>query len=159
MSTENHKKQLKKLRILRTSRWILSTVGLLVIIAGLWQSVLLFLDYKKSETTNDAQIEQYVSPINIKVPGYIRKIYFTEHQYVRKGDTLLVLDDSEYRIRLKEAEAALMDAQAGKNVLETTLNTTQNNAAVFIASIKEAETKVSKLKKDYERYQNLVERK
>lgn len=52
-----------------------------------------------------------------------------------------------------------MDAQAGKNVLETTLNTTQNNAAVFIASIKEAETKVSKLKKDYERYQNLVERK
>ena len=81
MSTENHKKQLKKLRILRTSRWILSTVGLLVIIAGLWQSVLLFLDYKKSETTNDAQIEQYVSPINIKVPGYIRKIYFTEHQY------------------------------------------------------------------------------
>ena len=58
MSTENHKKQLKKLRILRTSRWILSTVGLLVIIAGLWQSVLLFLDYKKSETTNDAQIEQ-----------------------------------------------------------------------------------------------------
>lgn len=48
MSTENHKKQLKKLRILRTSRWILSTVGLLVIIAGLWQSVLLFLDYKKS---------------------------------------------------------------------------------------------------------------
>ena len=159
MSTENHKKQLKKHRILRTSRWILSTVGLLVIIAGLWQSVLLFLDYKKSETTNDAQIEQYVSPINIKVPGYIRKIYFTEHQYVRKGDTLLVLDDSEYRIRLKEAEAALMDAQAGKNVLETTLNTTQNNAAVFIASIKEAETKVSKLKKDYERYQNLVERK
>ena len=68
MSTENHKKQLKKLRILRTSRWILSTVGLLVIIAGLWQSVLLFLDYKKSETTNDAQIEQYLSLIHIFFP-------------------------------------------------------------------------------------------
>lgn len=106
-----------------------------------------------------AQIEQYVSPINIKVPDTSVKYVLPEHQYVRKEDTLLVLDDSEYRIRLKEAEAALMDAQAGKNVLETTLNTTQNNAAVFIASIKEAETKVSKLKKDYERYQNLVERK
>lgn len=39
------------------------------------------------------QIEQYVSPVNLRASGYINKIYFTEHQQVRKGDTLLVLDD------------------------------------------------------------------
>ena len=70
----------------------------------------LFLDYKHTETSNDAQIEQYNSPVNLRASGYIKKIYFTEHQDVRKGDTLLVLDDREYRIRVMEAEAALKDA-------------------------------------------------
>ena len=65
------------------------------------------MDYKHTETSNDAQIEQYNSPVNLRASGYIKKIYFTEHQDVRKGDTLLVLDDREYRIRVMEAEAAL----------------------------------------------------
>lgn len=156
MATKN---QLKKLRMLRTTRWFLSSIGLIVIIAGLWQAFNLFIDYKRTETTNDAQVEQYISPVNIKVPGYIKKIYFTEHQFVHKGDTLLVIDDKEYRIRLKESEAALMDAKTGKEVIATTLNTTENNADVFNASINEAQTRIAKLEKDYERYKNLLERK
>ena len=52
--------------------------------------------------------QQYVSPINLRASGYIDKIYFTEHQEVHKGDTLLVLDDREYKIRVMEAEACLL---------------------------------------------------
>lgn len=74
---------------------------------GNCRSGLSVLDYKHTETSNDAQIEQYNSPVNLRASGYIKKIYFTEHQDVRKGDTLLVLDDREYRIRVMEAEAAL----------------------------------------------------
>ena len=67
--------------------------------------VCLFLNYKRTEVSNDAQIEQYISPVNLRASGYISKIYFTEHQRVHKGDTLLVLDDREYKIRVLEAEA------------------------------------------------------
>lgn len=116
------------------------------------------MNYSQTETSNDAQIEQYVSPINLRASGYIDKIYFTEHQEVHKGDTLLVLDDHEYKIRVMEAEAALKDAQAGATVINATLNTTQTTASVYDASIAEIEVRLAKLEKDRKRYENLVKR-
>ena len=118
----------------------------------------LFLTYKRCETSNDAQIEQYISPINIRVPGYVKKVYFTEHQFVHKGDTLLVLDDREYRIRVSEAEAALKDAENGIAILSSSLTTTQATASVYDASIEEINTRISKLQKDLTRYRNLLQR-
>ena len=120
--------------------------------------VCLFLNYSQTETSNDAQIEQYVSPINLRASGYIDKIYFTEHQEVHKGDTLMVLDDREYKIRVMEAEAALKDAQAGATIINATLNTTQTTASVYDASIAEIEVRLAKLEKDRKRYENLVKR-
>lgn len=118
----------------------------------------MFLDYKHTETSNDAQVEQYISPVNLRASGYIKKIYFTEHQQVNKGDTLLVLDDREYRIRVMEAEAALKDAMAGATVMDATLQTTQTTASVYEASIAEIEIRLAKLEKDRQRYENLVKR-
>ena len=136
-----------------------SLLGVAIIVWGVIEVICLFLNYSQTETSNDAQIEQYVSPINLRASGYIDKIYFTEHQEVRKGDTLLVLDDREYKIRVMEAEAALKDAQAGATVINATLNTTQTTATVYDASIAEIEVRLAKLEKDRKRYENLVERK
>lgn len=133
-------------------------IGIFLAIWGLYVIISLFVDYKSSETTDDAQVEQYLSPVNIRVPGYIKKIYFTEHQHVRKGDTLLVLEDDEYRIRLKEAEAALMDARSGRKVVANTLNTVSNSASVYDASIAEAQYRVEQLEKDYRRYSSLLKK-
>ena len=133
-------------------------IGICLAIWGLYAIISLFVDYKSNETTDDAQVEQYLSPVNIRVPGYIKKIYFTEHQHVRKGDTLLVLEDDEYRIRLKEAEAALMDARSGRKVVANTLNTVSNSASVYDASIAEAQYRVEQLEKDYRRYSSLLKK-
>ena len=116
------------------------------------------MDYKSNEKSDDAQVEQYISPVNMRASGYIKKIYFKEHQDVKKGDTLLVLDDREYRIRVMEAEAALKDAMAGANVVDASLQTTQTSATVYEASIAEIEIRLAKLEKDRQRYQNLVAR-
>ena len=146
---------MKKLR-----RWqiAISLFGVAIIVWGVIEVICLFLNYSQTETSNDAQIEQYVSPINLRASGYIDKIYFTEHQEVHKGDTLLVLDDREYKIRVMEAEAALKDAQAGATVINATLNTTQTTASVYDASIAEIEVRLAKLEKDRKRYENLVKR-
>lgn len=111
------------------------------------------------EETDDAQVEQYISPINIKVAGYIREIRFTEHQHVRKGDTLAIIDNSEYLIALQQAEASLMDARSGRKVAEGSLNTASSSASVFDSSIREAELRAEKLEHDYERYSKLLEKK
>ena len=159
METNNTlQEQAKKLRKMRRRQRIASLLGIAVLVWGVVQAAILFLDYKSTETSNDAQVEQYISPVNLRASGYIQKICFTEHQNVRKGDTLLVLDDREYRIRVMEAEAALKDALAGATVMDATLQTTQNNASVFEASIAEIEIRLAKLEKDRQRYANLLKR-
>jgi membrane fusion protein (multidrug efflux system) len=160
METTNNtlEKKATQLKKQRRSRMMASVVGIALLVWVLIEVICLFLDYKYTETSNDAQVEQYISPVNLRASGYIRKIYFTEHQTVKKGDTLLVLDDREYRIRVMEAEAALKDAMAGATVIDATLQTTQNSASVFEASIAEVEIRLAKLDKDRQRYENLLER-
>ena len=160
MKTNNNTLQEKalKLKKQRRNRIIASLLGIAILVWGVIEVAFLFLDYKQTETSNDAQIEQYISPVNLRASGYIKKIYFTEHQSVKKGDTLLVLDDREYRIRVMEAEAALKDAMAGATVIDATLQTTQNSASVYEASIAEIEIRLAKLEKDRQRYENLLKR-
>lgn len=132
-------------------------VANVLLLAGIVVIITMFVegDY---ERTDDAQVEQYISPVNVKVAGYIREIRFTEHQQVCKGDTLLIIDDREYAIALQQAEAALMDARSGRKVMSNTLHTASSNATVYDASIEEAELRAEKLQRDYERYTKLLEK-
>ena len=157
-TASTHQEKARKLKKLRRWQIVVSLLGIAILIWGIIQVVCLFLNYKRTETSNDAQIEQYISPVNLRASGYIKKICFTEHQEVHKGDTLLILDDREYKIRVMEAEAALKDAQAGATVIGATLQTTQTTASVYNASIAEIEIRLTKLEKDRQRYQNLVKR-
>lgn len=95
----------------RVGTWI----AVAIIVVGLVAIGSLFVK-GDTERTDDAQVDQYVSPVNVRVAGYVKEIRFTEHQWVRQGDTLLVIDDREYRIHLKQAEAALLEARGGKQV-------------------------------------------
>ena len=157
-TASTHQEKARKLKKLRRWQIVVSLLGIAILIWGIIQVTCLFLNYKRTETSNDAQIEQYISPVNLRASGYIKKICFTEHQEVHKGDTLLILDDREYKIRVMEAEAALKDAQAGATVIGATLQTTQTTASVYDASIAEIEIRLTKLENDRQRYQNLVKR-
>ena len=81
----SHQEKAKKMKKLRRWQIAVSLLGVAIIVWGVIEVICLFLNYSQTETSNDAQIEQYVSPINLRASGYIGKIYFTEHQEVHKG--------------------------------------------------------------------------
>ena len=136
---------------------ILNTVCILLAGSGLWWTATYFWRYFHYEVTNDAFIDQYVAPLNVRASGYIKEVRFKEHQHVQKGDTLLVLDNSEYKIKVKEAEAALSDMRGAQDVLHSSIETSHANIAVQEANIAEAKAKLWQLKQDYARFKRLLD--
>ena len=51
-------------------------------------------------------------PVLAKVGGYALRVNGVENQHVKEGDTLVVLDDADYRARLAQARADMAAAQA-----------------------------------------------
>jgi membrane fusion protein (multidrug efflux system) len=90
------------------------------------------------------------------VPGFIKKIYFDEYQTIRKGDTLAVIEDSEFRLRVAQAEADYQNALVGKTAMGTTISTTRNNLSVSDAGIEEISILLQNAEKDYLRYKKLL---
>lgn len=146
----------KKLRKRRLQNIPLNFLCILIAGSGLIWVANYFWKYIHYEITNDAFIDQYVSPLNIRASGYIKEVRFKEHQYVHQGDTLLILDNREYQIKVKEAEAALLDVKGSKEVLHSGIETSQTNIAVQDANIAEAKAKLWQLEQDYRRFARLL---
>ena len=106
----------KRLKRQKRRNIILNIVCLLIAGSGLVWTANYFWRYINYEITNDAFVDQYIAPVNVRVAGYIQEVRFREHQFVHEGDTLVVLDNREYLIRQKEAEASLLDAQGSRDV-------------------------------------------
>ena len=136
---------------------ILNSISVLLALIGIVWASHYFYRYYRYTITNDAIIDQYISPINARVSGYIKEIRFTEHQLVHAGDTLLIIDDSEYRIKQMDAEAALMDAKNSVSVLSSDIATASTNVSVSEANIEEAKARLWKLEQDVKRYKNLLD--
>ncbi|MCC9138332.1 HlyD family secretion protein [Pontibacter silvestris] len=138
--------------ITRITAWAASVI--LVVLAG-WGGYTLYQLWSYEET-NDAQVEEYINPVTSRVTGYISKIYYTDNQSVKAGDTLIVLDNNEYQIQQYEAEAALANAQAQLVVLQSSIATSSTNALVSQAQIGAAKAKLWKQEQEYDRYQKLL---
>lgn len=146
----------QKLKKLRLRNIILNMICIILAGSGLWWTATYFWRYINYEVTNDAFIDQYVAPINIRATGYIKEVRFKEHQFVHQGDTLLILDNREYQIKVKEAEAALLDAKGSKDALHSGIETSHTNIAVQEANIAEAKAKLWQLEQDYHRFERLL---
>lgn len=150
------KKKQKILKQHRLRNIILNLICIILAGSGLWFTANYFRRYINYEVTNDAFVDQYIAPLNIRVSGYIKEVRFKEHQYVHPGDTLLILDNREYLIKVKEAEAALLDARGSQNVIHSGIKTSQTNVAVQEANIAEAKAKLWQLEQDYYRFERLL---
>jgi len=115
------------------------------------------------EETDNAQIDANVSPVIPRVSGYVTSIRVKDNQDVKKGDTLIVLDDRDLQIKLQQAEASLVAAQANVGVAQAnteasqvSVTTSRANVATVNAQIEAAKVEVWRTSQDYDRYANLI---
>lgn len=144
--------------ITRKVRKILYNTIILLLLAGGIGYVCSRFIHPGVEYTDNAQVRQHITPVNTRVQGFIRKICFREYQRVHKGDTLLILEDAEYRLQLAQAEANLANARSGKQVTSAGMATTSNNLHVDDAGIEEASVQLANAQREATRYRKLLEK-
>lgn len=140
----------------RTKKVISYIVSSIVVAGALFWAGNKFLHIGKVEFTDNAMIQQQIVPVNTRVQGYIKEIRFKEYQPVKKGDTLVIIDDADMRLRLAQANADYKNALAGKGVTDRSVGVASANMAVSDASIAEAKVLMDQAAADFARYEALM---
>lgn len=140
----------------KIKRIIYNIVIFSMLIAGICIVVTRFYHFGNVEYTDNATIQQLITPVNTRVQGFINELRFTDYQHVHKGDTLAIIGDSEFRLRLAQAEADLSNAMAGRSATDAEIMTTQNNLSVGDAGIEEAKVNMENAKREDERFATLL---
>lgn len=111
------------------------------------------------EDTDDAQIENDINPVLSRVSGYVDQIRFEDNQTVNKGDTLVLLDDRDLRIKVEQAEAALENSAAAITVAEANVSSAIANYETAKSTSESCRIRVWKATTDFTRHENLLKEK
>lgn len=137
--------------ITKVTGWI---AGITILCLAVW-AIYSAWEFHEYEQTNDAQVQEYVNPVISRAGGFIVAVKFEENQHVKKGDTLLLIDNREYILQAAQTTAAIQKTEAQLQVLESNIHTLQKNAGSAKAQIKASAAKVWKQKLDFDRYSHL----
>ena len=146
----------------KISKRFLIVFTIMVVVGGGF-GLMQYLHGQHHEETDDAQVEANISPVIPRIAGYIADIKVHDNQQVKKGDTILVLDNRDLQLKLEQAEAALAGAQSNLQVARASTSASQANIATTRAGIGTADAQIEaarinvrRTSQDYERYANLI---
>ena len=137
---------------------------IVMILAGAWFGISKYTYAQHHEETDDAQIEADILPVIPRVSGYVKEIRVKDNQLVSAGDTLIVIDDRDLKLKLMEAEAALSTAKsnvaasrANTQAARSGIATSQAGVSTIDAQIESAKVNLTRATQDYNRYANLIQ--
>lgn len=140
----------------RTKKTIANVVIITLMACGIGWIASIFI-HVGGEYTDNAQVEQDIVNVHSRVQGFIGRIYVDEYQHVNKGDTLMTIEDSEFRLHMAQAEAGLQNTLAGKAATEKGVIGMTNNISVTEAGINEVNVLLKNAETDFLRYRKLYE--
>jgi membrane fusion protein (multidrug efflux system) len=137
---------------------------IVMICGGAWFGISKYTYAQHHEETDDAQLEADILPVIPRVSGYVKEIRVKDNQQVHAGDTLIIIDDRDLKIKLQEAEAGLATAQSSveasrANTRAARSGIASSNAGVLTvdAQIESAKVNLTRATQDYNRYANLIQ--
>ena len=127
---------------------------------------LLIISCGGHEETDNAQFETNISPVIPKINSTVSKVLVTDNQAVKKGDTLVLLDDAMYRIAVQQAEIAVLQAEQGVNlsssnkaISNSSVSSVAANTYSSKAGVEAARVRYDLASKNFERFKNLLSEK
>lgn len=143
----------------KTKKIVRNIIVIVLIIAGLAWVCSKFIHFGNVEYTDNAQIRRNIIPVNSRVQGYIQKVCFDDYEFVHKGDTLAVIESSEYELKVAQARAVYQKALMENTAMGTVISTTENNLSVSDATIEELRIRLRQAETDFHRYEQLLAQK
>ena len=110
------------------------------------------------ESTDNAYIRGEITPISAKIPGYVVAVLVTDNQRVEKGTILLVIQSTEYEVRIEQARADLATSLAELQTLPSRRALQASIIAQAEAQQSLAEAELTRAEQALARSENLIER-
>ena len=85
------------------AKWLLIPAVLILIVGGYaaWNYL------SKWESTDDAQVDGHIHPINARVGGTVNSVNVNDNQLIQAGTVVAQIDPRDYEIAVARAEAEL----------------------------------------------------
>jgi multidrug resistance efflux pump len=114
--------------------------------------------YMEAPWTRDATVRAYVVTMASEVAGRIVELHVVDNEYVRKGDLLMVIDPTNYRIAVSQAEASLKQAEASVQNIDAQMIVQQAQINVRQAQSDQAQAVLVFARQQAVRYQDLAQK-
>ncbi len=156
---------------------VIAVLAVLVVVGWFWW------DSRRWESTDDAQVDGHIYPISARVGGQVVKVTFDDGAFVHKGDVLVQIDSTDYKVAVDRAQADYQDAlanlaaaQAGVPIADVGSSSQIHSASADVtgaqagvlaaqkqmeaaqAQVVEAEANAKKLNADVGRYKMLLDK-
>jgi multidrug resistance efflux pump len=128
----------------------LATIALAVALGGaMWDA------YMGAPWTRDGTVRAYVVTMAPEVAGRIVELPVADNQFVHKGDLLMIIDPTNYKIAVDLADAAVQQAQVNAQNAEREANRRQELTTLAV-TIEEKQTFASTALAAQAQYQQAV---
>jgi multidrug resistance efflux pump len=112
--------------------------------------------YMGAPWTRDGTVRVYVVTMAPEVAGRIVELPVIDNQFVHKGDLLLVIEPTDYKIALDLAEAAVHQAQANAQNIEAQITVQQAQVSASQAKVEEVQAALTFAEQQAARYRDLA---
>jgi len=140
---------------LRRNRYAVA-IGLILLVAIAIGGYLYWDDASRFETTDDAFIDARQFAVAPKVPGYLVAVPVTDNQHIPANGVIARIDERDYQIALKQAEARVAAGEAGIRSIDAQIAVQQAQIEAAQAEVARAQAAVKFSEEDAARYQDLA---
>jgi len=123
---------------LRGMRAIPVLVTLTAVALAAWLGRETWAAYMDAAWTRDATVRAYVVTLAPEVAGRIVELHVADNKLVHKGDLLMVIDPTNYRIAVSQSEATVRQAQANVQNIDAQAATQQAQISANQAHVDQA---------------------